>query len=159
MIYLKLMEPRTCSGGTASLDMILNLINEHGAALAAEFQPVDSRPNSRAVRLPAHGTTFPPRGCHPKLLAVVKIMEDNLEEPLVQPILRSELTVNTPIREVVQEIFGYNTNPLLSEFKISPGPLFTKTDVTANSIRALACGFVFLHFSNVTVVLLTHTTR
>ena len=130
----------TCSGGTASLDMILNLITQtHGAALAAEIS--DQLIHDR-IREPSDRQRMELRSrlgvSHPKLLAVVKIMEDNLEEPLVQTDIAINSSVNTPIGEVVQEIFGYNTNPLLSQFKVGSGPPFTATDVNVNSISS-AC--------------------
>ena len=69
----------TCSGGTASLDMILNLITQtHGAALAAEIS--DQLIHDR-IREPSDRQRMELRSrlgvSHPKLLAVVKIMEDN----------------------------------------------------------------------------------
>ena len=56
------METASLLGRYRLLDMILNLITQtHGAALAAEISD-QLIPTSRAVRPPAHGTTFPPRG-------------------------------------------------------------------------------------------------
>ena len=76
----------TCSGGTASLDMMLNLIAQsHGATLAAEVS--DQFIHDR-IREPTDRQRMELRSrlgvSHPKLLAVVKTMEDNLEEPLAQ---------------------------------------------------------------------------
>jgi len=76
----------TCSGGTASLDMMLNLITQaHGAALATEVS--DQFIHDR-IREPTDRQRMELRSrlgvSHPKLLAVVKTMEDNLEEPLAQ---------------------------------------------------------------------------
>ena len=76
----------TCSGGTASLDMMLNLIAQaHGSNLAAEVS--DQFIHDR-IREPTDRQRMELRSrlgvSHPKLLAVVKTMEDNLEEPLAQ---------------------------------------------------------------------------
>lgn len=74
----------TCSGGTAPLDMMLNLIGQrHGAALAAaiseEFTCERIRGRHDRQRMPLKlriGTS------QPKLIEAVALMEANLEEPI-----------------------------------------------------------------------------
>ena len=117
--------------------MILNLITQtHGAALAAEIS--DQLIHDR-IREPSDRQRMELRSrlgvSHPKLLAVVKIMENNLEEPLVQTDIAIQTHLSTrQLERLFQEIFEYNTNTLLSEFEISSGPPFTATDVNVNSI-------------------------
>ena len=76
----------TCSGGTAALDMMLNLITDaFGAQLASEISDQFIHDRIREPDRPtAYGTAFGIGVSHPKLLAVVKIMEENLEDPLPQ---------------------------------------------------------------------------
>jgi len=76
----------TCSGGTASLDMILYLISQvHGTTLAAQVseQFIHDR-----IRDPSDRQRMELRSrlgvSHPKLLAVVSFMEEGLEEPYSQ---------------------------------------------------------------------------
>ena len=74
----------TCSGGTAPLDMMLNIISrQHGAQLAVaiseEFicERIRGRHDRQRVPLRLHlGTS------QPKLMEAVALMEANLEEPM-----------------------------------------------------------------------------
>lgn len=74
----------TCSGGTAPLDMMLNLIREHhttdlAAAISEEFvcERIRGRNDRQRIPLRLHlGTS------QPKLSEAVSLMESNLEEPM-----------------------------------------------------------------------------
>src|SRR3546814_17269893 len=79
----------TCSGGTATIDMMLNVIaRQHGHELAASVadqfmhERIRDQPDRQRISLPARLGVR-----HPKLLAVIGPLEQNLEEPLT----RSEL--------------------------------------------------------------------
>ena len=127
----------TCSGGTASLDMMLNLITQtHGSALAAEVsdqfihdrirEPTDRQRMELRARL---GVS------HPKLLAVVKTMEDNLEEPLAQTDIARMTNLSTrQLETIVPQISGHHPNPLLSEFAACPCAPSAAPDINVNSI-------------------------
>ncbi|MCH8001410.1 MAG: GlxA family transcriptional regulator, partial [Proteobacteria bacterium] len=74
----------TCSGGTAAIDLMLNLIaRQHGHELAAgvadQFmhERIRDHHDHQRMSLPARLGVR-----HPKLLKVVEMMEDDLEEPL-----------------------------------------------------------------------------
>jgi transcriptional regulator GlxA family with amidase domain len=77
-------ERYTCSGGTAPLDMMLNIISRHhgvqlAVAISEEFicERIRGRHDRQRVPLRLHlGTS------QPKLMEAVALMEANLEEPM-----------------------------------------------------------------------------
>jgi AraC family carnitine catabolism transcriptional activator len=74
----------TCAGGAAAIDMMLHYIETlHGTALAVEVadQLVHLRPGpgSMEARLPPQ-TRYQTR--EPRVISILRLMEDNLEEPL-----------------------------------------------------------------------------
>jgi len=141
----------TCSGGTASLDMMLNLITQaHGAALAAEVS--DQFIHDR-IREPTDRQRMELRSrigvSHPKLLAVVKTMEDNLEEPLAQTDIARMTNLST--RQLERLFRKYlNTTPTRYYLNLRLARarhLLRQTSMSILSV-ALACGFVSAsHFS------------
>ena len=141
----------TCSGGTASLDMMLNLITQaHGATLAAEVS--DQFIHDR-IREPTDRQRMELRSrlgvSHPKLLAVVKTMEDNLEEPLAQTDIAR--TTNLSTRQLERLFRKYlNTTPTRYYLNLRLARarhLLRQTSMSILSV-ALACGFVSAsHFS------------
>ena len=141
----------TCSGGTASLDMMLNLITQaHGAALAAEIS--DQFIHDR-IREPTDRQRMELRSrlgvSHPKLLAVVKTMEDNLEEPLAQTDIARMTSLST--RQLERLFRKYlNTTPTRYYLNLRLARarhLLRQTSMSILSV-ALACGFVSAsHFS------------
>ncbi|RZO33378.1 MAG: GlxA family transcriptional regulator [SAR116 cluster bacterium] len=141
----------TCSGGTASLDMMLNLITQaHGAALAAEIS--DQFIHDR-IREPTDRQRMELRSrlgvSHPKLLAVVKTMEDNLEEPLAQTDIARMTNLST--RQLERLFRKYlNTTPTRYYLNLRLARarhLLRQTSMSILSV-ALACGFVSAsHFS------------
>ena len=80
----------TCSGGTAAIDLMLHLISEsQGEDLAVQvseqlLHEADSQPR----RSSAHGSGLRLGVTHPKLIAIVEAMEQNVEEPLTLKELR-----------------------------------------------------------------------
>ena len=141
----------TCSGGTASLDMMLNLIAQaHGANLAAEVS--DQFIHDR-IREPTDRQRMELRSrlgvSHPKLLAVVKTMEDNLEEPLAQTDVARMTNLST--RQLERLFRKYlNTTPTRYYLNLRLARarhLLRQTSMSILSV-ALACGFVSAsHFS------------
>ena len=141
----------TCSGGTASLDMMLNLIAQaHGASLAAEVS--DQFIHDR-IREPTDRQRMELRSrlgvSHPKLLAVVKTMEDNLEEPLAQTDIARMTNLST--RQLERLFRKYlNTTPTRYYLNLRLARarhLLRQTSMSILSV-ALACGFVSAsHFS------------
>ena len=153
----------TCSGGTASLDMMLNLIKQtHGATLAAEIS--DQFIHDR-IREPSDRQRMELRArlgvSHPKLLAVVKIMEENLEEPLVQTDLA--LRTNLSTRQLERLFRKYlDTTPTRYYLNLRlkrARHLLKQTSMSILSV-ALACGFVSAsHFSKCYREYYHHTPR
>ena len=141
----------TCSGGTASLDMMLNLISQsHGTQLAAGVS--DQFIHDR-IREPTDRQRMELRSrigvSHPKLLAVVKTMEDNLEEPLPQTAIARETGLST--RQLERLFRKYlNTTPTRYYLNLRLARarhLLRQTSMSILSV-ALACGFVSAsHFS------------
>ena len=141
----------TCSGGTASLDMMLNLIAQaHGASLAAEIS--DQFIHDR-IREPSDRQRMELRArlgvSHPKLLAVVKFMEENLEEPLVQTdiALKTNLSTRQLERLFRKYLYTTPTRYYLNLRLKRARHLLRQTSMSILSV-ALACGFVSAsHFS------------
>ena len=141
----------TCSGGTASLDMMLNLITAaHGVSLAAEISDqfihdrIREQTNRQRMELRSRiGVS------HPKLLAVVQMMEENLEEPLPQTSLANKTNLST--RQLERLFRKYlNTTPTRYYLNLRLARarhLLRQTSMSILSV-ALACGFVSAsHFS------------
>ena len=141
----------TCSGGTASLDMMLNLITAaHGVSLAAEISDqfihdrIREQTNRQRMELRSRiGVS------HPKLLAVVQMMEENLEEPLPQTSLADKTNLST--RQLERLFRKYlNTTPTRYYLNLRLARarhLLRQTSMSILSV-ALACGFISAsHFS------------
>jgi transcriptional regulator GlxA family with amidase domain len=141
----------TCSGGTASLDMMLHLIAQaHGNALAASVseQFIHDR-----IREPHDRQRMELRSrigvSHPKLLAVVAEMEANLEDPLPQTEIAQRTALST--RQLERLFRKYlNTTPTRYYLNLRIARarhLLRQTSMSILSV-ALACGFVSAsHFS------------
>lgn len=141
----------TCSGGTASLDMMLYLIGQvHGQQLAATVS--DQFIHDR-IRDPSDRQRMELRArlgvSHPKLLAVVEQMESHLEEPLSQTELAGKANLST--RQLERLFRKYlNTTPTRYYLNLRLARarhLLRQTSMSILSV-ALACGFVSAsHFS------------
>ena len=140
----------TCSGGTASLDMILNLIGQaHGANSLANFR---SAIHDR-IREPSDRQRMELRSrlgvSHPKLLAVVKIMEENLEEPLVQTDIAFKTHLSTrQLERLFRKYLDTTPTRYYLNLRLARSRhLLRQTSMSILSV-ALACGFVSAsHFS------------
>ena len=141
----------TCSGGTASLDMMLHLIAQaHGNALAATVSEQfihdrirESHDRQRMELRSRIGVS------HPKLLAVVAEMETNLEDPLPQTEIARRTALST--RQLERLFRKYlNTTPTRYYLNLRIArarQLLRQTSMSILSV-ALACGFVSAsHFS------------
>ena len=141
----------TCSGGTASLDMMLYLISQiHGQALAAQVS--DQFIHDR-IRDPSDRQRMELRSrlgvSHPKLLTVVGLMEANLEEPMSQTELAKEAALSTRQLERLFRKYLSTTPPryYLNLRLARARHLLRQTSLSILSV-ALACGFVSAsHFS------------
>jgi AraC family carnitine catabolism transcriptional activator len=134
----------TCAGGTASIDMMLDLIGRnHGAALASAVseQFVVSRIRQRsdhqrmeiAARYGVHNR---------KLIQVIGVMEQHVENPLAPDELAQEIGVT---RRQLERIFcaALKDTPthFYQQLRLSRArELLQQTDMTITSI-CVACGF------------------
>lgn len=141
----------SCSGGLSGLDMMLHLVQcQHGQDLAAAiaeqliYSQRRSAEHPQRLSLPAQlGTT------NLRLIAAIKIMRRNLENPLTIPALAAEVHISD--REL-ERLFrkhlnitpgGYYRNLRLEQAK----SLLQQTSRSVTNI-AVACGFASsAHFS------------
>ena len=141
----------TCSGGTASLDMILYLIAQvHGQSLAAQVS--DQFIHDR-IRDPSDRQRMELRSrlgvSHPKLLAVVGLMEHGLEEPLSQTELAMKANLSTrQLERLFRKYLSTTPTRYYLNLRLARArQLLRQTSMSILSI-ALACGFVSAsHFS------------
>ncbi|MFM0636870.1 GlxA family transcriptional regulator [Paraburkholderia metrosideri] len=134
----------TCAGGTASIDMMLDLIGrKHGAALASAVseQFVVSRIRQRsdhqrmeiAARYGVHNR---------KLIQVIGAMEQHMEEPLSPAQLAEEISVT---RRQLERLFCASLKDTPTHFYLQlrltrARELLQQTDMSITSI-CVACGF------------------
>ncbi len=141
----------TCSGGTASMDMILSLIAEtHGRDLAAQVAEQfiherirDTHDHQRMSLQGRLGIS------HPKLLQVVSLMEEHLEEPLARAELARRAGLSTrQLERLFRRYLGRTPTRYYLELRLHRArALLTQTAMSILNV-ALACGFVSAsHFS------------
>ena len=141
----------TCSGGTAALDMMVHLIAlEHGEALALKVSEqclIDYiRPADVVQRMALRARIG---GHHPKLVAAIKIMEDNLEDPLSPDILAKSVGLSRrQLERLFRHHIGRSPTHYYLELRLHRARLLLiQTDLPIVDV-AVACGFVSAsHFS------------
>jgi transcriptional regulator GlxA family with amidase domain len=141
----------TCSGGTAALDMMLNVIAmQHGhelaAAVADQFihERIRDRHDHQRISLPARLGVR-----HPKLLSVIELMEQNLEEPLSRAQLATSAGLSTrQLERLFRKYLGRSPARYYLELRLNKARLLLlQTNMSVIDV-ALACGFVSAsHFS------------
>lgn len=141
----------TCAGGTAPLDMMLNLVrtqfnHELSAAIGEEFMSERIRTENDLQRIPLR-TYLGPN--HSKLMEVVSLMEANLEEPISLDELA--IFVNMSRRQLERQFQKHlNCTPSRYYLKlrlVRARKLLTQTNMSITDI-GIACGFVSTpHFS------------
>ena len=141
----------TCSGGTAPLDMMLNLIHrQHGGHLAVaiseEFicERIRGRNDRQRVPLRLHlGMS------QPKLVEAVSLMEANLEEPMnLDEIARHVRLSRRQLERLFQKHLHCVPTRYYLELRLARArQLLLQTPMTIVDV-AFACGFVSApHFS------------
>ncbi len=141
----------TCSGGTAALDLMLSLIAlEHGRALATQVaeQFIHER-----IREAHDQQRMSLRGrlgiSHPKLLKVIEMMEQNLEEPLPRSALaRANGHSTRQLERLFRKYLNRTPTRYYLELRLHRArALLNQTSLSILDV-ALACGFVSAsHFS------------
>lgn len=141
----------TCSGGTAPLDMMLNLIHrQHGGhlaiAISEEFvcERIRGRNDRQRIPLRLHlGTS------QPKLVEAVSLMEANLEEPVsLDEIARHVGLSRRQLERLFQKHLRCVPTRYYLELRLTRArQLLLQTPMTVVDV-AFACGFVSApHFS------------
>lgn len=141
----------TCSGGTAAIDMMLNVIaNGHKSELAAQvadqfiYDRIRDDKDHQRTSLPARLGVR-----HPKLLTVVNTMEQNLEEPLTRADLAETVNLSTrQLERLFRRYLSRSPARYYLELRLNKARLLLlQTNMSIIDI-ALACGFVSAsHFS------------
>jgi transcriptional regulator GlxA family with amidase domain len=141
----------TCAGGTAALDMMLNLIaRQHGHELAAAVseqfmhERIRNEHDQQRMALPARLGVR-----HPKLMSVIKLMEGNLEEPLSRAALaRAAALSNRQLERLFRKYLNRSPARYYVELRLNRARLLLlQTNMPIIDV-ALASGFVSAsHFS------------
>ncbi len=141
----------TCSGGTGAIDMMLNVIAmQHGhelaAAVADQFmhERIRDQHDHQRMSLPARLGVR-----HPKLIAVIDLMEENLEEPLARGTLAADAGLSTrQLERLFRKYLNRSPARYYLELRLNKARLLLlQTNMSVIDV-ALACGFVSAsHFS------------
>ncbi len=141
----------TCAGGTAALDMILNMIAlQHGHELATAVsdqfmhERIRDQHDQQRMALPVRLGVR-----HPKLISVIKLMEENLEEPLSRAELAEEAGLSSrQLERLFRKYLGRSPARYYVELRLNRARLLLlQTNMSVIDV-ALACGFVSAsHFS------------
>jgi transcriptional regulator GlxA family with amidase domain len=141
----------TCPGGTAAIDLMLNVIAlQHGHELTAKVadqiihERIRDKNDHQRVALPARLGVR-----HPKLLSVIAIMEDNLEEPLGRSELANGAGLSTrQLERLFRKYLNRSPARYYLELRLNKARLLLlQTNMSVIDV-ALACGFVSAsHFS------------
>jgi len=141
----------TCAGGTAAIDMMLNVISlQHGHELAAKVadqfmhERIRDRHDQQRMSLPARLGVR-----HPKLLSIIEIMEKNLEEPLARSDLAKLAGLSTrQLERLFRKYLSRSPARYYLELRLNRARLLLlQTNMSVIDV-ALACGFVSAsHFS------------
>src|SRR5215468_6796543 len=141
----------TCSGGTAALDMMLNLIaRQHGhevaAAVSDQFmhERIRDEHDQQRMALPARLGVR-----HPKLMSVIKLMEENLEEPHDRAKLAKSAGLSSrQLERLFRKYLNRSPARYYVELRLNRARLLLlQTNMPVIDV-ALACGFVSAsHFS------------
>lgn len=141
----------SCSGGTAALDLMLNLVAiQHGHELAASVadqllhERIRDHRDQQRVALPARLGVR-----HPKLLAAIKAMEENLEEPLTRGELAEMACLSTrQLERLFRKYMNRSPARYYLELRLNKSRLLLLQTPMPVIDVALACGFVSAsHFS------------
>ncbi len=141
----------TCSGGTAAIDLMLNVIaRQHGYELAVgvadQFlhERIRDHRDRQRISLPARLGVQ-----HPKLLRVIELMEENLEEPLSRNRLAAAAGLSTrQLERLFRKYLNRSPARYYLELRLNKARLLLlQTNMSIIDV-ALACGFVSAsHFS------------
>ncbi len=141
----------TAAGGTAPTDMMLKMIaNAHGSEVAGTVADqliyTAIRTENDEQRLSIL-TRIGVR--HPKLATVIKLMEENIEEPVSPSVLASDVSMSTrQLERLFRRYMNRSPKRYYMELRLKKARnLLLQTDMSVINV-ALACGFASpSHFS------------
>jgi transcriptional regulator GlxA family with amidase domain len=141
----------TCSGGTAALDMMLSMITvQHGRDLAVAVAEQFIHERIRDTKDPQRMSLRARLGVsHPRLLSIVSMMEENLEEPLSRADLADRAGLSTrQLERLFRKYLARTPTRYYLELRLDRArQLLAQTSLSVLDV-ALACGFVSAsHFS------------
>jgi len=141
----------TTAGGTSSIDLMLKLIaDDHGEELAnlvadqLIYTSIRTDQDTQRLSIP---TRIGVR--HPKLSAVIQMMENNIEEPISPSILARDLGMSTrQLERLFRRYLNRSPKRYYMELRLQKARnLLMQTDMSVINV-ALACGFASpSHFS------------
>jgi len=141
----------TCSGGTASLDLMLHMVGmTHGQELAGKVSEQfihdrirDANDHQRMALQSRVGVS------DPKLLAAIAEMETNLEEPLALPDIADTVGLSTrQLERLFKKHLGRTPSRYYREIRLNQARLMLMQGTSSILAIALASGFVSAsHFS------------
>ena len=139
------------AGGTSSIDLMLNIIaDDHGEKLAnavADQQIYSSIRTDQDTQRLSIPTRIGVR--HPKLSQVIRMMEQNIEEPISPSILAQEVGMSTrQLERLFRRYLNRSPKRYYMELRLQKARnLLLQTDMSVINV-ALACGFASpSHFS------------
>lgn len=141
----------TCAGGTAAADMMLTIIaREHGTDLASLVAdqlihtPVRTTDDEQRLSVPARIGVR-----HPKLVSIIQMMEQNIEEPISPSELARSVGMSTrQLERLFRRYLDRSPKRYYMELRLEKARnLLLLTDMSVINV-ALACGFTSpSHFS------------
>ncbi len=139
------------AGGMASLDLMLNVVaSDHGQELANSvadqliYTSIRTDRDEQRLSIP---TRIGVR--HPKLSTVIRMMEENMEEPVSPSILASDVGMSTrQLERLFRRYLNRSPKRYYMELRLQKARnLLMQTDMSVINV-ALACGFASpSHFS------------
>jgi len=135
----------TASGGTAALDMMLHMIEaEHGRelalAVAEQLMHERIRTDNDRQRMPLRVRL---NLGHPKIIEIIALMEDNLEEPLSCVALAKRGAVSTrQMERLFRKYLGRTPRRYYLELRLARARRLLNESALPVMEVALACGFV-----------------
>jgi len=139
------------AGGTSSIDLMLKLIaDDHGEELGNAvadqliYSSIRTDQDTQRLSIP---TRIGVR--HPKLSAVIKMMEENIEEPISPSILSQDVGMSTrQLERLFRRYLNRSPKRYYMELRLQKARnLLMQTDMSVINV-ALACGFASpSHFS------------
>lgn len=105
----------TAAGGVSPIDLMLSIISKDMSQDAANWVADQMIYNSARTEKDGQRLSIPTRiGVrHPKLANVIKMMEENIEEPISPSLLAQEVGMSTRQRKVIPTLFRQITQTLL----------------------------------------------